>query len=200
MRKLSQGPISYKKIADADVLVIAPPERCNPAPEGDTRLSSAEINAISEFVDDGNRLLILDSVLTGKSWNSKINDLGKNFGIVFNTNNVKDDKHCVNGSPEVPLIQKIIEHDVTKGVKVFSYPLGCSLSFNSPSIGLAFSDEHSYVTGEEKETGSFPVLAAYEHNKSKVVAMGSNLCFNVWFMEDFDNRCLLANIMEWLTF
>jgi len=56
------------------------------------------------------------------------------------------------------------------------------------------------VTDEEKETGSFPVLAAYEHNKSKVVAMGSNLCFNVWFMEDFDNRCLLANIMEWLTF
>jgi hypothetical protein len=199
VEKFSKGPISYEKIRDADILVLAPPERSNPKLSTDTCLSSVEIKAIIDFIDEGHSLLLLNSAFSSKQWNSKINELTKNFGIIFDTNSVKDDLHCINGSPEMPLIPKVLEHDVTKDVKVFSYPLGCSLNFDSPSCGLAFSDEHSYVVSEKKEIGSFPVLAGYEHKKGKMIALGSDLCFNIWFIEDLDNRRLLANIMEWLT-
>ena len=200
LKTLSQGPISREGIAGADVLVIAPPERVNPKSERQTCLSSTEINTILEFVDNGNKLLLLNSAFADEPWNSKINELSENFGIRFNSNSIIDDTHCINNSPEVPLIQEIQEHHITESIKIFCYPSGCSLSFKSPSFGLAFSDKNSHVIGEENEKGSFPVFVAYERNRSKVAAMGSSLCFNVLFMENFDNRSLLRNITKWLTF
>jgi len=200
LRKLSHGPISYDKIADTDILVIAHPQvsASKPGPPKSDTLSRAEARVISEFVESGKALLVLQSAFCDENWNKNINQLTKGFGILFESNAVMDPEHCVNGLPEMPLIQTFARHQILHGINIFSFPLGRSLNIDSPSFGLAFSCESSYTIGKREEKKSFPVMAACEVGKGKVVVIGSSLCFSSLFIDDFDNHRLLTNIVKWL--
>lgn len=201
LQKLSHGPISYDKIADADILVITHPQAStfNPGPSKNDVLSTTEVRVVSEFVKSGKALLLLQSAFCDENWNKNIRQLTKGFGILFENNIIRDPGHCVNGLPEIPLIETFAKHQILYGVNILSFPLGHSLNIDSPSFGLAFSSKSSYTIEKIREEGSFPVMAACEIGKGKVVVVGSSLCFSLWFIDDFDNHRLLANIIEWLS-
>lgn len=189
--------VSFENTVDVNVLVVADPtfptsgtgDRGNPSSFNDTKI-------IQELVKSGKGLFLHST----DNLNSRINQLSKVFGVMFNADRVKDEKSCVNGLPDIPLIRNFEKHDITDGINVFSYPLGCSLDVDSSWLELAFSGKDSNVIGKEKRKGSSLVLAARECEKGRVVALGSGMCFNYYFMEDYDNRKLLGNIVEWLSY
>lgn len=200
IKEFSDDKISYEKIADADSLIVSSPIHISPPKARKTsELSLEEAKAILNFVEEGKGLVLLSSALSDKKWTLSLNRLIKKIGVSFDTDLVKDDTYNTDGLPEIPIIQKIVKHNVTWAVNSFSYPRGCSLCSESSSFELAFSSSRSYRARREEKKESFVVLAACEHGKGRVVLIGSALCFDPWFLEEFGNRQLLTNILEWVS-
>ncbi|MCJ7631406.1 hypothetical protein MUP77_03250 [Candidatus Bathyarchaeota archaeon] len=191
IKELPTSQVTYSEIADADIFVLMPANNneLNIDNEEDAHLSD-KLKNIQRFVNKGGSVLLLGSALNDEDENSQINQLGRLFDLFF-------DNHFSNCSQKMSVIKPSTKHEIAEGVDTFSYPYGCAVRTNRLSFELMFSDE--FVDSDKKEKKRLPVLVAFKCGKGKVVGIGSHLIFDSWHIDDFDNRRLITNIVEWLS-
>jgi uncharacterized membrane protein len=191
IKELPTSQVTYSEIADADIFVLMPTNnnKLNIHSKEDAHLSN-KLKNIQRFVNEGGGVLLLNSALNDEDENSQINQLGRLFDLFF-------DNHFSDWSQKVSVIKPSTKHEIAEGVNMFSYPHGCAVRTNRLSFELTFSDE--FVDSHGKEKKRLPILVAFKYGKGKVVGIGSHFIFDSWHIDDFDNRRLITNIVEWLS-
>lgn len=194
--------ISKKILRDVDILVIG-----NPINE---YFSNIEIKEILHFVRNGGGLLLLSEYGGDYIQRTNLDDISKNFGVLFNKNIIKERNELNKNCSSVLSIQEIIEHSITHQVRELIIGGSCSLVLNKFSRPLARCNRESWSESFQAhsnnwihdETEEAHVLSACsEYGKGKVVAMGDVDIFtndeNIG-LNRLDNRKFVLNVLNWL--
>jgi hypothetical protein len=156
--------------------------------------TSAEVEAITSFVENGGGLWMLeDSAILIKS-----NSLASQFGVTFNSDAVINEEDYSSRMWN-PIIRELEPHAITAGVSSFVYYGGCSLNVLSPAAVIATGGADAYsdrgIYGNDP-----PVLAAAEAGSGRAVFIGdmSALSSTKYDALSDEHKQLLANIVDWL--
>ena len=196
------------ELTDFDIVVIGHPKK--------------PINIIEyiNFVEEGGCLWIISGNGGDLNWNNNLSELGKQFGIIFQSDRVIDYQNNV-GKATWPIITDIIEDQVTLGVKRLIYPVGCSLLTRTRKMkNIAYSDDKASVEAINRDankkefsdkTGFFgkedwidigiphvPIIATTTVKSGKVVAIGSPNFFHDQVIHAEDNHTLILNLFVWM--
>ena len=158
-------------------------------------LTSAEVEAIASFVENGGGLWVLeDSASIIKS-----NSISSRFGVTFNSDAVINPKDYFSWKPYWPIIRKLEPHAITAGVSSFVYYGGCSFNVLSPAAVVATGGADAYSDGGIYGDDP-PVLAAAEAESGRAVFIGdmSALRSSKYDGLSDEHKQLLANIVDWL--
>jgi PKD repeat protein len=204
VKTLNSSPITSEKLNNCSIFVIPAPTK---------PFDANEIMAVREFVSNGGNLLLINEWGGDFRQGSNLNDLSRDFGVVFNNDTVNDPTNNFHSTPSYALIHEFSGHYVTKDINEFLYPAGCSLVANN---SIAWADDDSYTTlpniplvsKAEKELGNITVLAATNFERGRVVCIGDgDFCDDLDIdgngranIEEYDNKKLALNIVEWLSF
>ncbi len=157
-------------------------------------ITSAEVEAIASFVENGGGLWMLeDSASLIKS-----NSIASQFGVTFNSDGVMNDEDY-SSRMYYPIIRDLKPHAITAGVSSFVYYGGCSLNVLSPAAVIATGGADAYsdrgIYGDDP-----PVLAAAEAGSGRAVFIGdmSALSSTKYDALSDEHKQLLANIVDWL--
>lgn len=199
-----------------DVLVLALPN---------VSFSAGEKDALLKFLKDGGGILLIgEDRLTSQTYGitSPLNDLSKEFGIIFEETVVVDQTNNMNlngvNISRIPIISNFLDHPVASDISEFFLSQGCSLSLSEPAFKLAWGDEDTFadlngnlrLNPEREKTGENVVtLAGSSYKNGRIVAICDG---NLWSHRDvanfawtkdqiefLDNKKLALNILEWLT-
>ncbi len=158
-------------------------------------LTSAEVEAIASFVENGGGLWVLeDSASIIKS-----NSISSRFGVTFNSDAVINPKDYFSWKPYWPIIRDLEPHAITAGVSSFVYYGGCSLNVLSPAAVVATGGADAYsdrgIYGNDP-----PVLAAAEAGSGRAVFIGDMTALSSTQYDALsdEHKQLLANIVDWL--
>jgi len=205
VRALTQRPITPESLRGAAVLMILEPTVAPP-------YSPAEVEAIREFVEQGGGLF-----LASRGWRGRVRPAGgadpiaRAFGVSFKGNGIICDSTDHYGLYlHVIEVSQLEEHWITNGVTSF-YFHGTYLDELGDAEVIAHSDADSWFDefGEDdwgdrkrqpdEEEGPFPVLAAMEFGKGRVVFAGNafSILANDW-IDHLDAERLALNIVVWL--
>lgn len=181
-------PITEESLTPYDILVFVCPDFA--------RLSSLEITAIVNWVkNSGGGLLLLSHAGGDKGRGSNLSEISDQFGIVFENDQVLDNKINL-GLENIPLISTFnIPHPINTGINTICYRSGSSLSIIG---GGAFSIADS---NETSEPFSCPLICVSEQEKGRVCCIGSYELFRDKIGGGFqchDNPQLVLNIFKWL--
>ena len=185
-----------------DILVIG-----NPI---DNYFSNIEIKNIINFVRDGGRLLIISEYGGDYLQKTNLNDItGKNFGIYFQKNIVKQNNSINQNCSSIISIQNFQKHQISKQLRELIIGGTCSLLLKKDSNPLLYLNDswtEIYNASNEqwsKENGKMKqiISACTEYGRGKVVAIGdidifsndSNIGLNC-----LDNRKFVLNLISWL--
>ncbi|HMF29861.1 MAG TPA: hypothetical protein VKK79_00490 [Candidatus Lokiarchaeia archaeon] len=179
-------PITQKTLQPYDCLVV-------PCPDF-SKFSEQEIADIGHWVrEDGGGLLMLSHAGGDKGRRSNLSELSEKFGMIFESDQVLDDKHNC-GMGNLPQIKDFVMHPVSAGITELCFRAGCSLTVVGPAIAVA-------STGEEANPFSVPVIVAAECDEGRVVGMGSYEIFRDRIGSGFgegQHAQLASNIFNWL--
>ncbi|MFX1257075.1 MAG: hypothetical protein ACFFAN_04405 [Promethearchaeota archaeon] len=184
-----ETPITQETLKIYDILTFVCPDF--------SKISHQEIMEIVNWVkEDGGSLLLLNHAGGDKGRNSNLDELGENFGITFESDQVLDETNNL-GMENLPIITAanfIPPHPVTKGINEICYRAGCSLTILGGAISIVSSNETS-------EPFSSPLICASEPGNGRVVAIGSYEMFRDktggGFQHD-EHGDLVLNIFNWL--
>jgi uncharacterized membrane protein len=205
------GKLSYNSLKNYDVLIIASFENS---------YSSAEADAIKQFVENGGGLLLLAAP------EASANSISRSFDVQFfsETVTIAKDKVSASATRRYLWIQRSIyllvpaiyfveiedfkSHPITQGITEFGMYDGIPItSFKSGKV-LATSGDSTYAdrtgTGQgskddDEEEGPFDVLLAMEAGKGRAVFFSSQKSFwNCIVLKETENTTLMANAVEWL--
>lgn len=205
--RLTEGPLTYEKLKDYDVLVMMGPMRS---------YSDQEINSIKEFVKNGGGLFILADPWGPQDGdeNYAFNKVARSFGVNFAFNQVMVDKqHNIAFSNQIKTTG-IKSHPVTSNISELYYITGAYQDSGSANV-MAYSDadswsDHGYVTSEgtsqndelkesDEKQGPLPLISSLEYGKGKIVFMGSVQTFmNAWIYRSGGWK-LGLNTVSWLS-
>ena len=162
-------------------------------------LTSAEVEAITSFVENGGGLWVLeDSASLIKS-----NSISSQFGVTFNADTVMNDTDY-SSRKYYPIIRELKPHAIREGVGSFVYYGGCSLNVLSPAAVIATGGAKAYsedaLSYENIYESYPPVLAAAEAGSGRAVFIGdmSALRSSKYDGLSDEHKQLLANIVDWL--
>jgi hypothetical protein len=179
-------PITQKSLQPYDCLVV-------PCPDF-SKFSEQEIADIGRWVrEDGGGLLMLSHAGGDKGRRSNLSELSEKFGMIFESDQVLDDKHNC-GMGNLPQITDFQMHPVSAGITELCFRAGCSLTIVGSAIAVA-------STGEEANPFSVPVIVAAECDEGRVVGMGSYEIFRDRIGSGFgesQHSQLASNIFNWL--
>jgi hypothetical protein len=181
-------PITEETLTPYDILVFVCPDFA--------RVSSLEISAIVNWVKNkGGGLLLLSHAGGDKGRGSNLSEISDQFGIVFENDQVLDEKLNL-GLENIPLISTFnIPHPITSGIATLCYRSGSSLTIiGSGAFSIADSNESS-------EPFSCPLICVSEPEKGRVCCIGSYEIFRDKVGGGFqcnDNSQLALNIFKWL--
>jgi len=199
------------ELTDFDIVVIGHPKK---------PFSIDDIIDYINFVEDGGCLWIISGNGGDLNWNNNLSELGKQFGIIFQSDRVIDDQNNV-GKATWPIITDIIEDQVTLGVKRLIYPVGCSLLTRTRKMkNIAYSDDNASVEAINRDasksefsdkTGFFgnkdwidigiphiPIIATTTVKSGTVVAIGTPNFFHDQVIRAEDNHTLILNLFVWM--
>ena len=199
------------QLSDFDIVVIGHPKK---------PFSIDEVIEFFSYVEDGGCLWIISGNGGDLNWNNNLSELGKQFGIIFQTDRVVDHNNNF-GKPTWPIITNIIEDQVTLGVKRLIYPVGCSLLTRTRKMkNIAYSDDKASVETINRDvnkkafsdkTGFFgkedwidigipnvPIIASNTVKNGKVVAIGTPNFFHDHVIRTEDNHTLILNLFVWM--
>lgn len=204
--KIEAG-FSSEKLGNYDVIIMSTPKNVN--------LSPKEIETLEDFVRNGGSLLIMGARGGDYLNRTNINELTRNFGFKFASDEISDSVTYVNLQKR-PLLQNFKPHFITEQIKKIVLSNPCSIEV------LDFLEEKNIkiemiVKGGlncwrnlfdgkewiEQDCPKIPLMVAVEYFKGKVVALGtlsilSSLGREYGFSA-FDNDLIIANILRWLT-
>lgn len=194
--------LTNQQLQRVDILVIG-----NPI---DDYFSNIEIKNIINFVRDGGRLLLISEYGGDYLQKTNLNDItGKNFGIYFQKNIVKQYNSNNQNCSSIISVQNFQKHQITKQLRELVIGGTCSLLLKKDSKPLLYLNEswtEIYNGSNEqwsKENGNMRqiISACMEYGRGKVVAIGdidifsndSNTGLNC-----LDNRKFVLNLISWL--
>ena len=181
-------PITEDSLKPYDILVFVCPDF--------TKISTLEINAIVNWVkNSGGGILLLSHAGGDKGRGSNLSEISEQFGIVFENDQVLDEKINL-GLENIPLISTFnIPHPITSGIDSLCYRSGCSLTIiGSGAFSIADSNETS-------EPYSCPLICVSESGKGRVCCIGSYEMFRDKIGGGFqcnEHPMLALNIFQWL--
>ena len=181
-------PITEDTLLPYDILVFVCPDF--------SRISSAEIGEIVKWVkNSGGGLLLLSHAGGDRGRGSNLSEISEQFGIVFENDQVLDERVNL-GLENIPLISTFnIPHPVTADIGTLCYRSGCSLSIvGSGAFSIADSNESS-------EPFSCPLICVSEIGNGRVCCIGSYEMFRDKIGGGFqchDHSDLALNVFKWL--
>ncbi|TFG22930.1 MAG: hypothetical protein EU529_09095 [Promethearchaeota archaeon] len=194
--------LTNQQLQRVDILVIG-----NPI---DDYFSNIEIKNIINFVRDGGRLLLISEYGGDYLQKTNLNDItGKNFGIYFQKNIVKQNNSINQNCSSIISIQNFQKHQITKQLREIVISGTCSLLLKKESNPLLYLNESwteiyngsNEQWSKENENMKQIISASAEYGRGKVVAIGdidifsndSNIGLNC-----LDNRKFVLNLISWL--
>jgi hypothetical protein len=216
---LIDGPIKFSVLKGYDILAF--PNGFvgkNNLDEGVKLLSDDEIDAITQFVQEGGGLALFEC---GWSWprysglsidKAPINQLGNIFGITLNDDIIHDPtNHYPGFDDSCPIFYKpyIRDHPVTRDVQTISNCEGIpsSLTIKNPEAEILISGDDDSYSGKYGSGQKPPFMAIVAYGKGKVIVFGQVGFLtsldgnknNIKNLSEYDNKKLGLNIMEWLS-
>ena len=205
--KIEAG-VNKEKLNKYDIFIIG-------VPHLGPNLDDDEIRDLVNYVKEGGSLLIVND--DGGDYKNKNNlsKLTKNFGIVFNPDQLFDNKHFFQDNSN-PVIKNFESHFITREISEIIHSNGCTLTIdksieddNNDVQAIAFSSKksswHRIFDGDSLIDESKPNLAIIgtaHCGLGKVVAIG-NLSIFSSLNESYGIRAaknfnLIVNIISWL--
>lgn len=161
------------------------------------KFSSGGIKNIVNFVGEGGGLFLVGEEGNFGGFKSILNSISENFGITFNDDEVHDPTDSI--AESYSIIHTLEEHPILKGVSKFVVYGGCSLNVSGQAKAIASGDDDTYSTEGYYKAGDYPpVLAISEYLKGRVVCIGDGSLFRNRFINEYYNKQLGLNIIEWL--
>ncbi len=183
------GPISVENLKDYRVLMISLPLK---------KFSGDEVAALEDFVKNGGGLFLVGDEGNWKGFKDIINSVSDKFGITFNDDEVHDPTDSIAESYSV--IHTMKPHPIVDDVDKFVIYGGCSLNLSSDAQPVATGDDDTFSTKEYYKAGEYPpVLAVSEVGGGRVVCIGDGSLFRNRFINEFYNKQLALNIVDWLS-
>ncbi|MFX1375882.1 MAG: hypothetical protein ACFFA0_08740 [Promethearchaeota archaeon] len=206
--KIETGFNSISELRKYRTIILSTPKNSN--------LNPNEIDNLKKYVKGGGNLLITSS--SGGDYGNKtnLNELTRNFGFEFVSDEVNDSVNFVHLQKR-PLIVNFNPHIITEQIKKVVFSSSCSIQIlefleDEKSVkvdGILISGLncwHKYYNGEEwieEDYPKVPLLVATEYYAGKVVGFGNISIFSSLAREygfsALDNDILIANIISWLT-
>jgi hypothetical protein len=130
-------PIDLTTLSGHQVLALFGPE---------IALTTAEITAINDFMQNGGRVVISGEWGNYGGINTVLNTLSTGHGIIFNTDMVYDDTDNDGGTNYWPLIYNFADNPLVRDVNTVVLYAGCSLSLGGSAVPLATGDSDTYAS------------------------------------------------------
>ena len=189
--------ISMLSIAPGQIFIIPGP--CE-------KFSAVEIKALAQFVESGGNLVVLLGEGGESKYDTNINFLLEEYGIMINSDSVIRTSYFKYFHPkEVLITGGLLNREVTKASLSLShhndgseptmnllYPFGSTVSVRKPAIPILSTGNASYPLNR-------PVCAFARAGKGRIVVLGSVAFISDSYVEKEDNFLLLEIMLEWLT-
>ncbi|MHA1638035.1 MAG: hypothetical protein ACTSUB_08475, partial [Candidatus Thorarchaeota archaeon] len=173
-----------KKIEIAQVIVFGCPNS--------SKLRQAEIDTLKKFVKSGGSLLLLSLSGGDRGLMNNMSKLGELFGITFENTALKDDRNNA-GLPTMPIVNDLMDHPITTGIKDILVPSGCTLQVASKAKVIA-------KTSDMADPALKPVIAVSEFGKGRVMCVSSYEVFRRGGgFRHPGNKTLAINSFAWLS-
>jgi hypothetical protein len=169
------------ELKKADALIIACPQK---------EFSKEERKAITAFVDNKGKLLLIADPTRG----TKINSMSLEFGLIFEPGYLYNLKENDSNFRNI-FIARFEQNEITKDLEKIALYTAGSITTANVTYGIAFVDENTFSSAIETRKGLSPIALASE---SKVLAI-----YDFTFMMEpyngiLDNNRLISNIADWL--
>jgi uncharacterized membrane protein len=193
-----KGELSYSVLRDYDVLVLASYK------EG---YSSAEIDAIKKFVENGGGLLLFGD------FEYPSNNVARAFDVSFCSEIVAiadDSAEQFSSDNHAILVDDITDHPITEGIDDIGLFFGIPISTYKSGTVLAKTSRNSWADREGRDIGTkestedrgpFDILLATDNlGKGRGVFFGGAISFwnMVTVFSDTQNSELFGNMVKWL--
>jgi hypothetical protein len=192
----NSDPLDSGVLDNCDLLVIAHPS--DPRWEkttgiGSPELTTAEQEAIQEFVRGGGGLIVLGETEQDKYGNN-VNDLLERFQLRLRNDTVQDYEHC-DGAPSW-IHGELVDGgrgsggDLLAGVSAACFYRTTTIESRNGARVLARTHRSASVPGE-------PLIVASEHGAGRVVVLGDSDLFGDDCIGSLDHSALWLNISLW---
>jgi len=173
-----EGKLEEELLVANAFIVVAPQEE----------FSSDEKETISEFVENGGKLLLI----ADPTRHSQINSLSLDFGLIFEPDYLYNMKENEINYRNI-FVTEFEENEITKSLeKIALYTTG---SISSADGGIAFVDQNTFSSLVETRKKLSPIALAEE---SKVLAISDLTFMSEPYNGALDNNQLISNIADWL--
>ncbi|TFF63620.1 MAG: hypothetical protein EU521_00915 [Promethearchaeota archaeon] len=206
--KIQAGLSSSKTLKDYDAIVLSTPRN--------TKLAKEEIENLIEYSKNGGSLLIISSSGGDPKNKTNLNELTRNFGFEFNSDEINDSMSYAKLQKR-PLISNFSSHVVTEQIEKVVFSSACSLKIFDyieeikeinieELVKSGLNSWHKVYDGNdwyEEDFPKIPMMIAVEFHEGKILAFGGLSLFSSLGREygffAYDNDILIGNILKWLT-
>ena len=177
--ELPDEEVEEEELPGADVFIVVCPQ---------VDFSKEERQTVSEFVNNGGKLLLIGDPTRA----SQMNSLSLKFGLIFEPDYLYNMKENDANYRNI-FVTEFEENEIMKDLqRIALYTAG---SISSDECGIAFVDENTFSSLIETRKGLSPIALA---NESKVLAIHDLTFITEPYNGILDNNQLISNIADWL--
>ncbi|MHA1231436.1 MAG: hypothetical protein ACTSRP_15900 [Candidatus Helarchaeota archaeon] len=193
-------PLSMGQLSKCDIIFFACPDR--------SKFRDYEIEQIIQYIKYGGNVVFMSNAGGDKGLGTNLNEVGKEFGITCNNDQVCDDERNY-GIRTLPLSQKFNLHPITTEIELLLLPSACSLNISKDAIPIVSSEDTAdppnapVIAVAEKGLGKFVFFGTYEIFRDNIrggiqVIQHRNLLKNLidWLLEDIEHKRIILSIQN----
>ena len=171
--------VEEEELPGADAFIVVCPQ---------VDFSKEERQTVSEFVNNGGKLLLIGDPTRA----SQMNSLSLKFGLIFEPDYLYNMKENDANYRNI-FVTEFEENEIMKDLqRIALYTAG---SISSDECGIAFVDENTFSSLIETRKGLSPIALA---NESKVLAIHDLTFITEPYNGILDNNQLISSIADWL--
>jgi hypothetical protein len=163
--------------------------------------TEAELARIKQFAADGGGLFLAAQHYRGQHGHfrtRRASRIAELFGVRIGDNAVLDPQHCVFDEPRFLTCDRLSEHPITRGCRLFQSGGSASLFTDKAPGAITLISSHDSATTTSKQDGPFALAVALQHERGRVVIMGDSDWLEPLTLAEADNRKIALGIYEWL--
>ena len=194
MATLTAGPLSAAALGGAEVLVIAHPSdaRWERTVGGSPTFSTAEVDAIEDFVAAGGGLVVLAESEEDK-YGANLGDLLARFGLAIDSALVEDYERY-HGAPS----RIFAEPDPDADEPTLLHLVRTACFDGAGALRAAAAGGVVLRAGAKANPSGAGLLAAVGHGEGRVVAVADADLFGDDALGEFDHLALWLNLLYWV--